>query len=301
MKTITIIGTGLIGTSMGLAFRNQGLFVVGIDKNDENLSKAKDLGAIDAASQSLNPLMVIGAIKQSSAVILATPVDVILKILPEILDNIPNDGVVIDAGSTKSSICQSIQSHPERSQFVAAHPMAGSEQSGPSTARADLFNGRKVVICERELSSKKSLETAKLVFGLLGMQAIYLSPIEHDDAVALVSHIPQLLAYAYAGMNDFDSLNDICWESIASSGFESFTRLASSTPEIWLPILKQNRQNLIKRLRYLSLTLNQVADEFEEDANSNIESIVNRAKRTRQAFENKQFEILNNTESNLTN
>ena len=292
MKTITIIGTGLIGTSMGLAFRKRGFFVVGFDKNEENLSKAKDLGAIDAASQS---------IKQSSVVILATPVDAIVKILPCVLNAIPENGVVIDAGSTKSAICMSVQHHPKRSQFVAAHPMAGSEQSGPNSARANLFNEKKVVICEREHSSKQSLETAKLLFDLLGMQSIYLSPSEHDDAVALVSHIPQLLAYTYAGMSDFHSLNNACWESIASSGFDSFSRLASSPPEVWLPILKQNRQHVTKRLRSLSWTLNQIADEFDYNTNPNIKSILNRAKKTRQAFENKQFEILNNTESNLTN
>ncbi|MFP4557131.1 MAG: prephenate dehydrogenase [Bacteroidales bacterium] len=294
MKTITIIGTGLTGCSFGLALRKQGHFVIGCDKSKKNLEVAKQINAIDATSQSISL-----AVKQSTVVILAIPVDAIVEMLPSVLDVIPKTGVVIDVGSTKESICQSIQHHPKRSQFIAAHPMAGSEQCGPAAARADLFNEKKVVICERERSNRNSLDAAKDLFNQMGMGTIYLSPTQHDDTVALVSHIPQLLAYAYAGMNDFNTIDEN-WESIASSGFDSVTRLAASPPEVWRPILKQNNQHLIKRLRSLSWTLNKIADEFHHEANPNIEIILNRAKRTRQTFENKQSEILNNTESNLT-
>ncbi len=286
METITIIGTGLIGCSLGLALRKQGYFVIGCDKNMINLEQAKAIGAIDTHSQTCKPPN--WSISQSSVVFLATPVDHILDMLPQVLDNLANDGIVIDTGSTKSAICESVLKHPRRHAFIAAHPMAGSEQSGPSTSRANLFEGKTVAICERELSSESSLSKALGILSQVGLNPIFLTPIQHDSSVALVSHLPQILAYAFAGLPEFTQRTNQHWSQVASSGFDSSTRLAASIPEVWIPILSQNKEFLVDALRSLGQTIDLLAHSLSENNLTPLRTQMERARKTRASFESKQ-------------
>ncbi len=300
METITIIGTGLIGSSLGMALRKQGHFVIGCDKNIINLEQAKTIGAIDATSQPC--LTGVKSISQSvnqpacrqagqSIVILATPVDHILEVLPQILDNLPSDAVVIDTGSTKRAICQKVKNHPKRNAFVAAHPMAGSEQSGPQAARANLFENKRVAICESELSSQASLSKAIQLFESVGLEPVFMSPEQHDSSVALVSHLPQILAYAFASLPEFQNENSKDWANVASSGFESSTRLALSVPEVWLPILFQNRMFLVDALRSLSQNIDMIADSLMDNNTIPLRAKMERAKKTRVHFDEQQKNI----------
>lgn len=306
MATITIIGTGLIGCSFGLALRKQGHFVIGCDKNNKNLELAKQLNAIDAANQSFNlpmsrypdiPIIIgnresgIGTISQSSVVLLATPVDHILEILPLVLDNLPKDAVVIDTGSTKMTICERVQNHPRRSAFIAAHPMAGSEQSGPQAANPRLFENKKIAICESHLSSETSLSKAIQLFESIGMNPVFMSPEQHDSTVALVSHLPQILSYAFASLPDFQDNECTQWTKIASSGFESFTRLAKSTPEVWLPIIFENREYIIEALESLEKNISVITDSLRSSNAMPLIDQIERANKNRVLFEDQQKKI----------
>lgn len=289
MATITIIGTGLIGCSFGMALRKHGHFVVGCDSSLNNLTLAKELEAVDATSLTINlPAKDVSqAINQSSAVFLATPVDHILETLPQILDNLPNDAVVIDTGSTKMAICQKVKNHPRRNAFVAAHPMAGSEHSGPQAAKPNLFVNKRVAICESELSSQPSLSRAIELFESVGLEPVFMSPEQHDSSVALVSHLPQILAYAFASLPEFEAENSKDWLKVASSGFDSSTRLAASIPKVWLPIILQNKEFVIDAVCSLSNSLNKMANNLKNQNIGSLHSQIECAKRNRSTFEKK--------------
>jgi prephenate dehydrogenase len=286
MATITIIGTGLIGCSLGVAFRKRGHFTIGCDNSISNLEQAKQIGAIDLIAPSITY-----AVQQSQVVVLATPVDVIVEILPQVLRNLPLNAVAIDTGSTKMKICQSVQNHPRRSSFVAAHPMAGSAQSGPSAAKGNLFVGKKVIVCERELSLESSIVKALEIFNQVGLDPIFLTPSQHDATAALVSHLPQLLTYAYAGLPEFSSGINQSWSEMASSGFESSTRLAASMPEVWLPILTQNKEFIVNALRSMAKTIDSLATNLLENNTMLLRAQMERARSTRAVYDGKQKEL----------
>ncbi|MDX9847976.1 MAG: prephenate dehydrogenase/arogenate dehydrogenase family protein [Tenuifilaceae bacterium] len=297
METITIIGTGLIGTSLGMALRKQGHFVVGFDRSEKNLEEAKKLNAFDATShpclpsgKSSNQANCLPArqVLQSSIVILATPVDTIIEIIPFVLDNMSSDAVLIDIGSTKKAICQKVRNHAKRNAFVAAHPMAGSETTGPQAAKPNLFVNKRVVICEPELSSQAALSKAIELFEEIGLDHIFLAPEEHDSTVALISHLPQVLAFAFASLPQFENNDFQNWSKVASSGFDSSTRLALSTPGIWMPILLQNKDCLINALRLLTQNIELFTYSLLDENTSTLIAQMERARKTRVRFEEEQ-------------
>ncbi len=279
MKKVTIVGTGLIGCSTGIALRNKGYTVTGYDKSVDNLILAKSLGAIDIIEYSVEQ-----ALRNANIVFLATPVDCIKRSLPHFMDIVPYGCVVIDAGSTKADICRGIEDHPKRDSFVAAHPMAGCEKAGPAKADPDLFANKKVVICEQEQSSYEAIKAANKLFEDLGMTIIYLTPVEHDMTVALTSHLPQVVSYLFASMPEFESSEYKSWNRLAAGGFDSISRLASSAPEVWLPIFSQNKDLVAKALRTLSKTMNLFAENIENNDHAYMKSIINKANETRRKF-----------------
>lgn len=293
MATITIMGTGLIGASMGLYLRQQGYLVIGVEKNAQNLRVSQEIGAVDFYCPS-----VFEAAKSSEVIILTTPVDTIRNTLPHLLDSMPENVVVIDTGSTKQSICQAIQNHKRREAFVAAHPMAGSEQSGPMGADVNLFVGKSVAICESELSAAGSLSKALGIFMQLGMSPVFISPNNHDSTVAAVSHLPQLIAYVYASMSFFQNSSNRDWVKLASSGFDSTTRLAASSANVWLPTINQNKENIAINLINMAEALQQMARLVEGNNTQELMQIIEQANSTRETFNHQQ----NNkkTESTLT-
>jgi len=182
-------------------------------------------------------------------IILAVPVNVVVKILPEILWKINRSAVVMDTGSTKSMICKSVADHPKRDQFVAAHPIAGTENSGPEAALHNLFKGKMNIICEKEKSSPKALQAALKVFEMLEMKTHYMLPEEHDKHVAYVSHLSHVSSFLL-GQTVLDIEKD---EKnifmLAGSGFASTVRLAKSSPDMWAPIFEQNMEHLSMALQ----------------------------------------------------
>lgn len=244
MKT-TVIGLGLIGGSMALDLRRSGIAteLIGVEVNPDHARKALELGLVDSVQTSQESL------PASDLVVLAVPVNTVGKLLPGVLDLVKKDAVVIDAGSTKSMICRAVANHPKRGQFVAAHPIAGTENSGPEAAFHGLFRNKTNIICERGKSSPEALSIAERVFDALGMNTIFMEPEEHDKHVAYVSHLSHVSSFLL-GQTVLDIERD---EknifALAGSGFASTVRLAKSSPDMWAPIFEQNAEYLSQALQ----------------------------------------------------
>jgi prephenate dehydrogenase len=241
---VTIIGLGLIGGSIALGLRKAGLAteLFGVDMNAEHGTKALELGLVDKI------LPEDQAIEKADLVILAIPVNALNAFLPSVLDLIKKDTVVVDAGSTKGSICKSVMHHPKRNQFVAAHPIAGTENSGPQAAFQGLFKGKTNIICESGKSSPQALALSLKVFDALEMKTIFMESEEHDRHVAYVSHLSHVSAFLLGQtVLDIEKDEKNIFD-LAGSGFASTVRLAKSSPDMWAPIFEQNSEYLSQAL-----------------------------------------------------
>ncbi len=243
MKT-TIIGLGLIGGSMALDLRKAGVATIltGIDSSETNGSKAVELRLVDSIEDEGK------ALSTADLVIVAIPVNASRAFLPAILDQVKKDAVVIDTGSTKNLICKAVERHPKREQLVAAHPLAGTENSGPTAAFEGLFNGKTNIICEQDKSSDHALRVAKHVFNTLGMNTIFMEADEHDKHVAYVSHLSHVSSFLLGQtVLDIEKDKKNIFD-LAGSGFASTVRLAKSSPDMWAPIFEQNSEYLSQAL-----------------------------------------------------
>src|SRR5688572_28205269 len=243
MRT-TIIGLGLIGGSMAIDLRKAGLAtrLIGVEQNAKNADRALEIGLVDEV------LPLEEAVSESDLIITAIPVNAIRAVLLKVLDLIGDDTVVVNTGSTKSQICKAIEKHGRRSQFLAAHPIAGTENSGPDAAFSGLFKSKINIICEPDRSSAKALALGQLIFDTLEMRTIFMDPVEHDKHVAYVSHLSHVSAFLL-GQTVLDIEQD---EknifNLAGSGFASTVRLAKSSPDMWAPIFEQNAEYLSQAL-----------------------------------------------------
>ena len=238
--TVTIIGIGLIGGSMAISLKENGFAkkIIGVDANSENIDKAYRRRLID------EDYLLKEAIPKSNLIILAIPVDAIINLLPKILDQI-EDQIVIDVGSTKASILEAIATHPKRAHFVATHPMAGTEFSGPEAAIPNLFDGKYTVICEAENSLPRAVDLVRKMYHSMNMNITELDGKAHDIHTAYVSHIAHISSFALALTVLAKEKDENRIFELASSGFGSTVRLAKSSPEMWIPIFRQNRDNVL--------------------------------------------------------
>ena len=242
--TISIVGVGLLGGSFALAVRDKypKARFIGIDSSAVHGQLALAKGIVDE----MMPLA--EAVSQSTLIVLATPVNTILTLLPTVLDQLPDNGTVLDLGSTKEGICALADLHPKRTQFVAAHPMAGTENSGPGSAFRELLPGKNLIICDRGKSQPDSLSLVEAVFSDIGMKLFYMTPQEHDLHLAYVSHLSHISAFAL-GLTVLEKEKDEqAIFDMASTGFSSTVRLAKSSPQMWAPIFDQNRDNVSQAL-----------------------------------------------------
>lgn len=240
----TIVGLGLIGGSFALGLRKSGLAteLIGVDWNPEHSAQAVELGLVDSILNSDE------ALSTADLVVLAIPVNSLNTFLPHVLDVIKDETVVMDAGSTKSSICKVVANHPKRKQFVAAHPIAGTENSGPTAAFHGLFKDKTNIICESGKSSEYALEVATKVFNALEMKTIYMEADEHDKHVAYVSHLSHVSSFLLGQtVLDIEKDEKNIFD-LAGSGFASTVRLAKSSPDMWAPIFEQNVEYLSQAL-----------------------------------------------------
>jgi len=237
---VTIIGTGLIGGSMALTLKEKGFAtkVIGVDASEQHLAQALALGIIDEAHTLQD------AVTLSDLIIIATPINAAENLLPQILD-IATKQVVMDVGSTKNNICKIVSSHPKRGRFVATHPMWGTEYSGPEAAVKNAFTDKATVICSKEASDSDAAALVEQVYQTLGMHLLYMDAAAHDVHVAYISHISHITSFALANtVLEKEREEDAIFE-LASGGFESTVRLAKSNPSMWVPILMQNKENVL--------------------------------------------------------
>ena len=215
--------------------------IYGVDNNTSHLEEALALDLIDVKS-SYNDLNL------ANIVIVSIPVDVMVIELPKILDEVNDDCVVMDAGSTKAALCKSLENHPKRRNFLACHPIAGTEFSGPSAAIDGLYQGKTNIICEVEKTAFKLQEKALDLFQQLGMRIRYMNPKAHDKHIAYVSHLSHISSFMLGKTVIEKEKNERDIFDMAGSGFESTVRLAKSSPAMWTPIFKQNKENVVEIL-----------------------------------------------------
>jgi prephenate dehydrogenase len=239
--TVAIIGVGLISGSFALNLKEKGVakHIIGVSRSRQSEEKAITLGIIDEA------LPLLQAIKKADLIYVAIPVDATIPVMKEIMDSLLPNQLVIDAGSTKKALCEALISHPNRQQFVATHPMWGTEYSGPEAAVRNAFTGRACVICEKEKSSPQSLAITEEIYKVLGMHLVYMDAAAHDVHAAYVSHISHITSFALANtVLEKEREEDAIFE-LAGGGFESTVRLAKSNPAMWAPIFMQNKENVL--------------------------------------------------------
>ena len=280
MKNIYMIGVGLIGGSFAIDIKknNSEVVIHGISRKDETLNKALELNLIDKKAT-------LDDIVDADLVIVSIPVDATVKLLPTILDKISDTGLVVDAGSTKEAICKAVEYHPKRRNFLACHPIAGTEKSGPTAAISELYVGKTNIICEVEKTTFKLQEKALKLFSDIGMRIRYMDPISHDKHIAYVSHLSHISAFMLGKTVINKEKNERDIFDMAGSGFESTVRLAKSSPAMWTPIFKQNKENVIETLDEYINNLQQfkelmIKDDFaaifkEMESTNHIKKILN--------------------------
>ena len=239
---VGIIGLGLIGGSMAVDLRRRGFAdeVLGVETDPVNAAAAEKIGLADRI------VSFEECVGQADLVVLAVPVGAAVKMLPQVLDRFAGKKkVVIDVCSTKEQLARAVKYHPERRRYVGTHPMAGTEYSGPWAAMPGLFDGHAGIICDAQESDPKALRTVECLYETLNMRTIYMDSSSHDVHTAYVSHISHVTSFALA-LTVLDKEKDEKHIfDLASGGFSSTVRLAKSSPDMWTPILTQNRDNVL--------------------------------------------------------
>jgi len=241
---ICVVGVGLLGGSFALGLRSLEArhHFVGVDINEQHARQAIKLGLVDEV------VTFEKGVKEADLVVLATPVNILINQLPEALDLINEQAVIIDFGSTKELISKAVENHPKRAQYVACHPIAGTENSGPESAFVGLFKNKQMIICDSELSNPTALGLIVQMFRKFEMRISLMGSVEHDRHIAYVSHLSHISSFAL-GLTVLEKEKDE--QSVfemAGGGFSSTVRLAKSSPDMWAPIFKQNTENVSRAL-----------------------------------------------------
>lgn len=241
---VFIIGIGLIGGSFAKDIKriHPDSKIYGVDNNQAHLDEAMTLKIIDVKSS-------YDHLGTADMVIVSIPVDVLVTELPKILNAVNDDCVVFDGGSTKSLICQNLNDHPKRRNYLACHPIAGTEFSGPSAAIENLYEDKTNIICEVEKTAFKLQERALELFQQMGMRIRYMNPEAHDKHIAYVSHLSHISSFMLGKTVIEKEKNERDIFDMAGSGFESTVRLAKSSPAMWTPIFEQNKENVVETLQ----------------------------------------------------
>lgn len=259
---VGIIGLGLIGGSLGLDLQANGFAteVSGWDMNATHRSQALELALVDKLSEPKE------MVKNCSLLILAIPVGAIEQVLPELLDEAPKELSITDMGSTKNAIAEKVKEHPKRANYVASHPMAGTEYSGPAAALPHLFVGKVAIICDRASSHELSVNLVERMYRSLYMRVQFMNAAEHDLHAAYVSHISHISSFVLANTVLKKEQSEKAIFDLASGGFESTARLAKSSPEMWAPIFHQNKKALLEVIDIYSEQM-QVVREYIDSGN----------------------------------
>jgi prephenate dehydrogenase len=288
---ITIIGLGLIGGSLARDLRRTKFAgeLIGVETNPMHAKTALKLGLVDR----IEPLD--NGITDVDLVIIAIPVDKELEVLPLVLDKINGNTTVTDMGSTKRIITDHVKDHPRRRHFVPAHPMSGTEDSGPAAALDGLFKGKIVIICDHKASGPQHLALVEKMFQVLGMDIAYMTSDEQDHSAAFVSHLPHAAAYALANAVQAKEDRNIIFD-LASGGFRSTVRLAKSSSSMWKPIFEQNNEYVVDSLDVYIKHLQQFRDCIRNKEYDKLEKLIINANRIRNILDGKNNHFIKNEE-----
>lgn len=279
---LVIVGVGLIGGSFALALKGQGLVgrVVGLGRTRATLEEAKALGVIDEIAETPE-----AALKGADLVLVAAPVGQMQAVFASLAPHLAAGTVVTDAGSTKEDVVAAARAGlGERiSQFVPAHPIAGGEKSGPAAARPDLYVNRKVILAPLPESEPAGVALVEQAWLACGARVFRMTPPEHDQVFAAVSHLPHLLAFALVERIGRHPRADLLWQH-AAAGFRDFTRIASSHPEMWRDICIANRQSLLAELRAYQQVLVDAEQMLERADADGLERMFSAARERRDAW-----------------
>ena len=279
---IGIIGVGLMGGSFALDIKVPfpSSVIYGMDNSFENLQKAKEIGLIDFVI-SFNDL------HKMDLILVAVPVNHSLSLIPKVLDLVNSNALVFDVGSTKEAICELLSNHPKRGNYLAAHPMAGTEFSGPEAAQKGLYVGKTNIICEFEKTDIKLRKIALKIFKSLNMKTIYMDPKSHDVHVAYVSHLSHISSFMLGKTVIEKEENENNIFDLAGSGFESTVRLAKSRPETWTPIFLQNKGNLVLAIEEYISNLSLIKELILNENEVELSEILNNTNRIKEILNNK--------------
>jgi prephenate dehydrogenase len=260
MDNIFVIGVGLIGGSLCLEIKKiyPKVKIYGLDSSVENLDLALELNLIDYKT-SLDNLY------NADLVLISTPVDVANKIIIDVLNNINNNSLVIDFGSTKTNICSKVNNHEKRKNFLASHPIAGTEFSGPKAAFLGLFNNKIMILCDTEKTDQSLLMAAENIFKSMNMDIRYMDSFSHDKHIAYVSHLSHISSFMLGKTVMDKERNENNIFDMAGSGFESTVRLAKSSPDMWAPIFELNKENIVESLEEYIINLNSFKNLLQND------------------------------------
>jgi prephenate dehydrogenase len=278
IKTLTIVGVGLIGGSIGLATRQRGLAerIVGVGRKSASLDRARDIGAIDEGILDLEE-----GVHQADVAVFCTPVNQIAEQILKVAPGCRPGALLTDAGSTKAAIVAEVESRlPAGIAFAGSHPLAGSEKRGPEHADPRLFQDRLTVVTRTERSEPVSLQRTMAFWQALGSRVRIMTPEEHDRAVAFTSHLPHLLAVALAGVLP----PEYC--DLTATGFRDTTRVAAGDPEIWSAIFAQNRAAVLDAVARLHGRLEDLRQALAAEDHLTLDALLRQAKRVRDALGN---------------
>jgi prephenate dehydrogenase len=276
--TIAVVGIGLIGGSLMVDLRKRGFAdkIIGVDTNIHHQNIALLCGLIDEIDTLEN------AIEKSDLIILSTPVNTNCKMLPGILDRLVGTSkIVTDMGSTKASIAEASKNHPCRGRYVAVHPMAGTEYSGPLAAIGKLFDYKTAIICDKELSDPDALTTVEKMLDLLNMRKVYMKSSEHDVHVAYISHISHITSFSLALSVLEKEQEEQNILTLAGGGFESTVRLAKSNGETWAPIFLENSQYILEVIDTYIEKMNSFRKMISEKDLNGLKSLMEEANKIR--------------------
>jgi prephenate dehydrogenase len=291
MKT-TIIGLGLIGGSMARDLRKSGFAteIIGVDASEVHAKQALEIGLVDSIDTLEN------GVSDTDLVIIAIPVDKELIVLPKVLDLIGRGTTVIDMGSTKKVLVDSVRNHKHRKNFVPAHPMSGTENSGPTAALEGLFKNKIAILCDQEDSGPQHIALVEKIFQSLGMDIAYMTSDEQDHSTAFVSHLPHAAAYALANAVQSKEDRSIIFD-LASGGFRSTVRLAKSSASMWHPIFQQNRKYVVESLNVYIKHLTEFRDCMVQEDDKKMYDLIKNANNIRGILEGENPNLVRNEET----
>lgn len=274
--TLTIVGVGLIGGSIGQAARLKKVArtVIGVGRDADSLARAKETGAIDTFTLDL-----LDGVKTADLVVFCTPVDKIAKQVLQAATACKSGALLTDAGSTKAHIVRDIEGHlPAGIHFVGSHPLAGSEKRGPQNASADLFEGRVAIVTKSGRTDASAVERVSAFWRALGSEVHFLDPETHDRALALTSHLPHLAASALAG------IVPQTYRPFTATGFRDTTRIAAGDPALWTAIFRQNALAMCDALQRFADRLDEFREAIAKDDDATLMELLSQAKRVRDAL-----------------